>query len=111
MNTAVQNLAKDYADDIQRDLRSEHYWAENNDLIEWLENVLDIQVIGKRNLSSNEWDVTGYRLCLGWGGPNVWLEIDPNGQADLEVYWDTHETRYIGELPDLLSTLKELEYI
>lgn len=83
-------------------------WA-SIDLIEWLEDVLSIEVTGKRSLDG-DWVIYGYELLLGWGGPNITLKLDRDGWGTLEVYWaGDKEVRQVGWMPELVDVLNELE--
>lgn len=111
--TKDKSLTEDYADSMQRDLRSEAYW-EGVDVYDWLQDTLGIEVFGSRQLGTGQetFNVKGYSILLGWGGPNVYLEIDWNGEAELRVLWGgDSSTRYIGGLPDVLEALQELDVI
>ena len=69
---------------------------------DYLEDVLDI----KYTVNSAR-EYCGARICIGWGGPNVWIDTNTNA---LEVYWGDTATRYLrSEFIDALDeALEEL---
>lgn len=73
--------------------------------MDYLSDVLDIKYIVNSDRS-----YLSARVCFGYGGPNVWINTDTN---ELEVYWDTHETRglpaeFISGLDDALEELWDM---
>lgn len=132
----AQNLARDYADSMIESIRArvaagipfgiqhdmdgwadvdgEEYadyrdnveteWTEASGL-DYLEGALDIKYIVNSDRSYR-----AAKVCVGYGGPNVWINTDSN---ELEVYWDTHETRglpaeFISGIDDALEELWEM---
>jgi hypothetical protein len=54
---------------------------------DYLQDVLDI----KYTVNSAR-EYLGARICIGYGGPNVWIDTNTNA---LEVYWGQTVTRYL----------------
>lgn len=132
----AQNLARDYADSMLESIRArvaagtpygiQHDrdgWADvdgdeyvdyrDNIETEWYEasgldflaDVLDIKYV-----VNSDRTYRAAKVCVGCGGPNVWINTDTN---ELEVYWDTHETRalpreFVNGLDDALEELWEM---
>ena len=97
-------LAEEYADRLVSEIRDrtregypfgmsdedcEDYSGEPEPLTayDYLTDVLDIiySVDGDRSYR-------GARICIGYGGPNVWIDTNTNA---LEVYWGESVTRYL----------------
>lgn len=73
--------------------------------IDFLSDVLNIKYVINSDRSYNSG-----RVMLSYGGPNVWVDTR---SRQLEVYWDTSETRtlpreFVSQLDDALAELWEM---
>ena len=48
---------------------------------------LEIEVHGKRDISSDDWSVTSVDVTLGLGGPTEWVEFGEVDSADVHHAW------------------------
>lgn len=98
------NLAEEYADSmasrIRQDTSDGYPFGKREDEVDdysgepvelsaydWLEDALDIIYSVDADRSYR-----GARVCIGYGGPNVWVDTNTNA---LEVYWGGRATRYL----------------
>ena len=61
-----------------------------NDVFQnWLDDVLSVEFIGKRDGHASEWTVTQIELTISYGGPNIYALIPAHGGDSLEIkgYW------------------------
>jgi len=90
----VRKIAQMYEKDlIELAEKLEKYYdgeIEEDPLDEFLDGVLDVKRV--QALTENGWETTNYILCLGWGGPGIWLET---GNYVIEVAWGGDHVRWV----------------
>lgn len=73
----------------------------------WLNDALDITLIGERSLSVNEWTITETRVVVTIGGPNAYVIERGSDWLYVEVYWGGDEARRTVHAPNISQRIDE----
>jgi len=80
----------------------------------WIEDALEITILGEM-LPGGEWEPTGVKILLSYGGPNVWLTRTfdhGTGYVELLTFWGGDEDRRgiygLSPLCDALESFSEM---
>ena len=75
-----------------------------------IENMfLSIEAVIVRRLCGGLDYTESYRLTLGIGGPNVFVDLRPNGYATVVVAWGSEKAEEEAYLPHLAEFLEQIE--
>tara|TARA_Y100001973_G_C5081048_1_gene272464 strand:+ start:436 stop:759 length:324 start_codon:yes stop_codon:yes gene_type:complete len=95
----------DYRTEIEKEIEEEE------STLDWLENVLDIEL-----LESTKTESTIAKILIGYGGPTIWIVLDSQWGHRLTHSWgmdadkrDTQEVEFDKELGDqMLEMIEEI---
>lgn len=91
----LENMLDDIIENLEKYAKSDFYDKEIDGSC--FNDVLDIEYrIG------SDYQYRSIKLCLAWGGPNIYLDTNCN---QLIGYWDTTITRYLDT--DLCDAIDE----
>jgi hypothetical protein len=103
MNKDANRVADMLAEAVAALAAGEEYDGMDPEL--WLqEDVLEIEVHGKRQLGEDEWTVTKVEALLCCGGPTYWVEFEDVSQARVEYHYGSDSSR-AHLSPDLAEQL------